>query len=61
MVDALMRCLADFLVYPDVEELRFSKTLLKKGGAGLAGGCGIILDPIFPNNLRRTNNLPWPP
>ena len=31
MVDALVRCMKDFLVYLDAEELKFSKTLLKKG------------------------------
>jgi uncharacterized protein YcaQ len=31
MVKALKRCLVDFMVYLDAEELKFSKTLLKKG------------------------------
>jgi len=32
MIEALKGCLTDFMVYLDSEELRFSKTLLKRGG-----------------------------
>jgi len=31
LIDALKRCLGDFLIYLDSEEIKFSKTLLKKG------------------------------
>jgi uncharacterized protein YcaQ len=30
MVEALIRCLGDFMIYLDVKELKYSKTLFKK-------------------------------
>ena len=37
MIEALKRCLGDFMVYLDSEELKFSKTLLKRGGLDWLG------------------------
>jgi len=37
MIEALKRCLGDFMVYLDSEELKFSKTLLKKGNLDWLG------------------------
>ena len=37
MIEALKRCLTDFMVYLNSEELKFSKTLLKRGGLDWLG------------------------
>jgi len=37
MIEALIRCLTDFMVYLNSEELKFSKTLLKRGGLDWLG------------------------
>lgn len=37
MVDALIRCLKDFIIYLDAEELKYSKALLKRGSLDWLG------------------------
>lgn len=37
MIEALKRCLGDFMVYLEAEELKYSKTLLKKGNLDWLG------------------------